>query len=154
MRERADTGLKGKTMDARRFHQTDVGDKVLACVGTSEHVAKVLDKRIRPNKFLLRFHLANGDAREQWRLPKRCEPAFRNSPMGPVCRHQTNRRGNETMSSKQCTVCQGPILGQSGCRGVCQSCCRKCNDPDCREDYLDLVSREPTKTAEMQRKTL
>ncbi len=71
-------------MNARQFHATEVGDKVEACVGTSDHVAKVLDKRIRPNKFLLRFHLVSGDARDQWRLPQRCTPAESSRSMGPI----------------------------------------------------------------------
>lgn len=75
-------------MNARRFHLTLTGEKVLACIGTSEHVALIVKKDPGRRKFLLRFHLAGGDAKEAWRSAARCEPADRDCAMGPTRSHQ------------------------------------------------------------------
>lgn len=69
-------------MRAREFHRTSAGEKVLACIGNSPHIAKIIDKDPKHRKFLLRFHLANGDKREEWRNALRCENAPSDSPMG------------------------------------------------------------------------
>ncbi len=79
-------------MNAAQFHATPVGAKVIASIGNSEHVAKVLNKNNRKRKFLLLFHLANGDSREEWRNASKCTGVPDQSrPMGPTRRHQKYR---------------------------------------------------------------
>jgi len=73
-------------MNAREFHCTPIGAKVLASIGNYEHVAKVLDKS-KDRKFLLKFHLANGDARREWRSALRCSPTDHSRPMGTIRRN-------------------------------------------------------------------
>lgn len=81
-------------MNARMYHETAIGQKVLASIGTSEHVAKILGKDNRKRRFLLRFHLVNGDAREQWRSSLRCKPTNGDSPMGPAKNPKLTEREN------------------------------------------------------------
>jgi len=75
-------------MTAREFHRTGIGEKVLASISNSEHVAKVMAKNVKARKFLLRFHLASGDAREIWRRACSCSRRRVGDvrPMGPTRR--------------------------------------------------------------------
>jgi hypothetical protein len=61
-------------MNASEFHRTPVGAKVIASIGNSEHVTKVLQRGGpgHARKFLLEFHLADGSDRKLWCLANRC----------------------------------------------------------------------------------
>lgn len=73
-------------MYARDYHNTPIGARVMASIGTSEHIAKVIDKDDHKRKFLLRFNLASGDARKEWRMALRCQRVEQTQPMGPTRR--------------------------------------------------------------------
>ena len=69
-------------MKAEQFHRTPIGARVVASIGNSEHVASVKDKDTKKRKFLLRFNLASGEARNEWRSAGCCKRAPDEAVMG------------------------------------------------------------------------
>jgi hypothetical protein len=73
-------------MKAQTFHRTVIGQKVFACIGRKPHIAKITEKNSPRLKFMLCFHLTNGEARHEERSASRCELAPIDSAMGLVRR--------------------------------------------------------------------
>ncbi len=69
-------------MNARAFHATPIHSKVFASISNSRHVARVMGCDKKKRKFRLRFILANGAVRIEWRSALCCEPADDSLPFG------------------------------------------------------------------------
>lgn len=73
-------------MDEADYNKTREGDKVLAHIGNSLHVARVLRKHPSHQAFRLRFRLANGERQVARRYRHHVERCDQSVSVGPVNR--------------------------------------------------------------------